>query len=68
MTASEAFDAMLEKAQFIAQQLHGIVGDEQRTPLNPQRMREIRERTLTYDFSHAVQGSAGDTLSTHRPH
>jgi cell division protein ZipA len=67
MTASEAFDAMLEKAQFIALHLQGIVGDEQRTPLNPQRMRSLRERTLNYDFSNAVQGSAGD-VPTHRPH
>ena len=54
MTASEAFDAMLEKAQFLAQRLHGIVGDEHRTPLNPQRIRTLRERTLNHDFSHMV--------------
>jgi cell division protein ZipA len=68
MTASEAFDAMLEKAQFIAQRLHGIVGDEQRTPLSPQRMRTLRERTLNYDFAHSVQGSAGNMQPTQRPH
>jgi len=66
MTASEAFDAMLEKAQFIAQRLGGIVGDEQRTPLNPQRMRTLRERTLNYDFAHAMH-NVGDVQPTHRP-
>lgn len=64
MTASEAFDAMLEKTQFIAQRLHGIVGDEQRTPLSPQRMRELRERTLQHDFSHSMQ-SGKDSLPLH---
>lgn len=59
MTASEAFDAMLERAQYIAQCLDGMVGDEQRTPLSPQRIREIRERTLNHDFAHAVHGDPG---------
>ena len=63
MTASEAFDAMLEKAQFIAQHLHGIVGDEQRTPLNPQRIRAIRERTLNHDFSHMAQSGMTEMRS-----
>lgn len=53
MTASEAFDTMLDKAHFIAQRLRGVVGDEHRTPLSPQRIREMRERTLNYDFTHA---------------
>ena len=66
MTASEAFDAMLEKAQYIAQRLHGIVGDEQRTPLSPQRMRAIRERMLNYDFAHSLQSNVGEILPTHR--
>ncbi|MBI3776452.1 MAG: cell division protein ZipA [Gammaproteobacteria bacterium] len=64
MTASEAFDAMLEKSQFIAQRLNGIVGDEQRTPLSPQRMRELRERTLQHDFSHSMQVGK-DSLPQH---
>ncbi len=67
MTASEAFDAMLAKAQFIAQRLHGVVGDEQRTPLSSQRMRALRERTLNYDFAHAVQSDMGDVSPTPRP-
>ena len=67
MTASEAFDAMLEKAQFIAQRLHGIVGDEQRTPLSLQRIREIRERVLNYDFAHVVQSGVSDMQSMKRP-
>ena len=68
MTASEAFDAMLEKAQFIAQRMHGIIGDELRVPLSPQRTREIRERTLNYDFAHVEQNNSGGALSTPRPH
>ena len=68
MMASEAFDAMLEKAQFIAQRLHGIIGDERRVPLSPQRTREIREHTLNYDFAHVAQNSPGGALSTSRPH
>ena len=68
MTASEAFDAMLEKAQFIAQSMHGIIGDELRVPLSPQRTREIRERTLNYDFTHLTQNSPGGAISTPRPH
>lgn len=57
LTASAAFDAMLETAQFIAQRLHGVVGDEQRVPLNPQRIRALRESALNYDFSHMQSGS-----------
>lgn len=53
MTASEALDALLEKAHFIAQRLRGVVGDDHRTPLSPQRIRELRERTLNYDFMRA---------------
>ena len=68
MTASEAFDAMLEKAQFIAERLHGIIGDELRVPLSPQRTREIRERTLNYDFAQVAQSHSGGALSTPRPH
>lgn len=63
MTASEAFDAMLEKAQFIAQHLQGIVGDEQRTPLNPQRIHAIRERTLNHDFSRRTQSGMTEMRS-----
>lgn len=59
MTASEAFDTMLERAQYIAQCLHGVVGDEQRTPLSSQRIRQIRERTLNHDFAHVVHGDPG---------
>ena len=66
MTASEAFDAMLEKAQFLAQRLNGVVGDEQRVALNPQRIRALRERTLNYDFSH-MQSDMNDMQSIHRP-
>lgn len=68
MTASEAFDAMLEKAQFIAQRLHGIIGDELRVPLSPQRTREIRERALNYDFAQVAQNNSGGALSTPGPH
>jgi len=57
---------MLETAQFIAQRLNGVVGDEQRVPLNPQRIRALRERTLNYDFSH-MQSDMNDMQSIHRP-
>ena len=67
MTASEAFNAMLEKVQFLAQRLHGIVGDEHRTPLNPQRIRTLRERTLNHDFSHMVLSDVSDMQAPRRP-
>jgi cell division protein ZipA len=51
VTASEAFDAMVEKTGSIAVRLHGTVCDELRVPLTPQRTREIRERMLNYDFA-----------------
>lgn len=66
LTASAAFDAMLEKAHFIVQCLHGIIGDEQRTPLSPQRMRALREHTLKYDFAHAVQDGDSAAQSSQR--
>jgi cell division protein ZipA len=55
VTASEAFDTMVEKAGSIAVRLNGTVCDEQRVPLSPQRTREIRERMLNYDFSNVAK-------------
>lgn len=68
MTASEAFDTLLEKAHFIAQRLRGVVGDEHRTPLSPQRIREMRERTLNYDFIHAQRVEQPHTPPGGRAH
>lgn len=68
MSASEAFDTMLEKAQYIAQSLHGIIGDEQRTPLSPQRMRAIRETTLNHDLAHTLRTGASVKQPFHQPH
>lgn len=68
MTASEAFDTMLDKAHFIAQRLRGVVGDQHRTPLSPQRIREMRERTLNYDFTHAQRVDQPHTPSGGRAH
>ncbi len=66
LAASEAFDAMNECAGSIAVRLGGMVCDEHRVPLTPQRARELREKLLARDFSQAVH--AADNIPARERH
>lgn len=50
LTASEAFDTMLEKARLLEKRLDAQLCDETRGSLTPQTVRNLRDKMMDYDF------------------